>query len=293
MSEPSNWPLPAHGVRFHVPDLILRRYRHNPLCQDLYPLRFGYYPHAGGHRMQRDQHDDYLLIYCSEGAGHLQARGESWRVGKGDLVILPKGLAHGYQADRHDPWTIFWIHFDGHLAQAFVDNLACDTACPMVHLGILPRLMADFEALLAVRNTGFSDKVFIHAAQQLRQLLSYLAVQMPAVKARRHPGIRLEAIHALMLQRLHGQLDLDEMAASVNLSRFYFAKKYKQLTGRSPIEQFIHLKMEQACYLLDMSERQIREIARQLGYDDPYYFSRLFRKVIGMSPREYQHLRYR
>ncbi|MCP5163170.1 MAG: AraC family transcriptional regulator [Hahellaceae bacterium] len=293
MSQPSNWPLPPQGVRFHVPEVILRRYESNPLCHDLYPLRFGFYPHASGHSMQREQHDDYLLIYCIDGAARLSTPTQHYQVQKGDLAILPKGTTHRYQADHHDPWTIFWVHFEGRLAAEFLDNLGTPANSNIVHLGVLPSLVAYFEALLAVQKTGFSDRIFIHAAQQLRQLLSYLAVQMPAVKARQFPGMNLDHIHALMLQRLHGQLELNELAASVNLSRFYFAKKYKQLTGHSPIEQFIHLKMEHACYLLDVSDRQISAIARELGYEDPYYFSRLFRKVIGLSPREYQRVRYR
>ncbi|HET8705548.1 MAG TPA: helix-turn-helix transcriptional regulator, partial [Pseudomonadales bacterium] len=72
------------------------------------------------------------------------------------------------------------------------------------------------------------------------------------------------------------------------LSKFHFSKKYKALTGHSPIQHFIHLKMEQACYLLDISDQAVSLISQQLGYDDPHYFSRLFKKVIGVNPSQYR-----
>ena len=93
-----------------------------------------------------------------------------------------------------------------------------------------------------------------------------------------------------VISHLHGSLNLDELAAQFKLSRFHFAKTYRALTGHAPIQDFIQLKMAQACRLLDQGSLEVRQIAEQLGYDDPYYFSRLFRKVVGMAPSHYRAL---
>jgi AraC-like DNA-binding protein len=68
------------------------------------------------------------------------------------------------------------------------------------------------------------------------------------------------------------------------------SKKYKALTGYSPIQHFIHMKMERACYLLDSGQQPVGEVAERLGYQDAQYFSRLFKKVVGLSPSDYRQL---
>ena len=102
--------------------------------------------------------------------------------------------------------------------------------------------------------------------------------------------LHVDAVQAVMRSHLHGSLNLDELAAQFKLSRFHFAKTYRALTGHAPIQDFIQLKMAQACRLLDQGSLEVRQIAEQLGYDDPYYFSRLFRKVVGMAPSHYRAL---
>lgn len=101
-------------------------------------------------------------------------------------------------------------------------------------------------------------------------------------------GIDLTRIEALMQSHLNGELDLDTIAAEANLSKFHFSRQFKALTGSSPIHRFIELKLQRACHLLDTTSMPIKAIALQLGYDDPYYFSRLFRREIGLSPKNYR-----
>lgn len=290
MSRPSKWPLGADGIRFVIPDYIVDTLSRHPLCRDLYPTSFGYYPKAHGHQMQRDLHDDHLLIYCLGGTADLQVEGRPHRIGRGDLVLLPRDCVHRYQADEDDPWSIFWVHFEGALSDSFIENFGYSFEQPTLPLGVQPRVVEDFETLLAVRQSGFSQKVYIHVANHLRRLLTYIAVQI--AKARHgHQPLNLDEIHGQMLHHLHGQLDLDQLATHVNLSRFYFAKRYKELTGCSPIQRFIRFKMEHAAYLLDTTRKPIAGVARELGYEDAYYFSRLFKKVIGLSPRDYRRVK--
>lgn len=294
MSSTSSWPLPVDGIRFFVPDFIVSMFSENVLCQDLYPLRFGYYPKAQDHNMQRNNHhDDHLLIYCIEGEADLIVEGRHHRVRKGNLVVLPKDSLHSYMADEENPWTIFWIHFEGQLSQAYLDNLNYSFETPIIPLGVIPRLVAGFESLLAISASGFGQKVYVHIANHLKQLMTYIAILIPTVKAGESKSLNLDEIHGIMQQHIHEHLDLASLAEKANLSKYYFSKKYKELTGRSPIQHFIHLKMEHACYLLDVSTQHVNEVARELGYDDAYYFSRLFKKVIGMSPSEYKKVRYR
>lgn len=285
--ETSNWPLPANGVRFITPPRLRRLLARSSLTQGCFPLALGYYPEAQGHRMSRPAPDDHLLIYCRAGQGWLETADGRLMVGGGDLLLLPKGAAHAYGADPDKPWTIYWVHFDGELVADFLRPLGKG---PLWRIGVQPRLLAEFDALLNVRKQGLSLPHFIYAAHQLQVLLTSLAVLPARAKLKSGRVLDVDAVQAVMRAHLHDSLNLDELAAQFKLSRFHFAKTYRDLTGHAPIQAFIQLKMAHACRLLDEGGQGIRQVAEQLGYEDVYYFSRLFRKVVGMAPSHYRAL---
>jgi AraC family transcriptional regulator, arabinose operon regulatory protein len=78
------------------------------------------------------------------------------------------------------------------------------------------------------------------------------------------------------------------MASHAGLSASRFSALFRQRTGTSPLDFHIQLKMQEACRQLILSKGKIQDIATALGYDNSYYFSRLFRQVIGHSPRQYR-----
>ena len=83
-------------------------------------------------------------------------------------------------------------------------------------------------------------------------------------------------------------ITLDNIAQSTNLSTSFFSRKFRQDTGYAPIEYFNHLRIQKACQLLHFSDLRINEVAVSTGIDDPFYFSRLFKKQMGVSPAEYR-----
>ncbi len=295
MSTPSSWTLPPESIRFVMPRRTIEQLAAHPLSRGLFPLGIGYYKKAAGHRMERQEHDDHLLIYCLEGRGLLSINGSNLRVRSGDILLLPRGTAHAYQALRSDPWTIYWAHFDGEHADDFMAHLLPLRGNPASHrlsLGHHSHLITDFETLLESRQSSYNLNAFIFAANQLRQILSHIALLQPLARQREAgDSLNLEKVHSLMQAHVHEQLDLDTLAEAANLSKYHFVKKYKELTGTTPINHFIHLKIERACHLLDISNKHINEIAFAVGYEDAYYFSRIFKKMMGVSPSEYRNMR--
>lgn len=287
MTRTSQWPVPPDSIRYVIPDPVIRSLSRHPLTRDLYPLAFGHYRRAAGHHMHREHHNDDLLIHCTEGEAYLSVEDEPCVVRAGDLVLIPAGAAHRYTAAPENPWTIHWVHYAGPLAENFREHMGFTDDIRIQHIGRQPRLLVDFNGLLSVRQTGFRTPGLVHVANRLRQLLAAVPLSVGEASHAQQPD--LDVIHNFMREHLDERISLGQLADLTGLSPAHFATRYRALTGVSPIQHFLHLKVEQACQMLDTTDHSFTQISNMLGYDDNYYFSRLFKKVMGQSPTDYRH----
>ncbi len=98
----------------------------------------------------------------------------------------------------------------------------------------------------------------------------------------------IERAIELMKTRLEETLSLGELSRELGLSSGYFCRLFKQRMDQAPIDYFIRLKIQKACQYLDFTDIAVQEVAGTLGYEDPYYFSRVFKRVMGVSPLQYR-----
>ncbi len=99
---------------------------------------------------------------------------------------------------------------------------------------------------------------------------------------------RIECCVAYMMQHLNQPLQVAKLAETAHASSSHFFVLFKRWAGSSPIDYFIRLRMEQAGRLLATTSLSVKEIAADLGYDDPFYFSRVFKSVHGVAPSDYR-----
>jgi AraC-like DNA-binding protein len=91
-----------------------------------------------------------------------------------------------------------------------------------------------------------------------------------------------------MQNHLDKPLTLEMMASAINLSTSHYSNIFRKKTGYSPMVYFNHLKIQHACQFLQFTSLRVNEIALKLGIEDPYYFSRMFTKIMGLSPSQYR-----
>jgi AraC-like DNA-binding protein len=102
---------------------------------------------------------------------------------------------------------------------------------------------------------------------------------------------KIEQSIAYMMRHLDEPLQVATLAAQANISASHFFALFKRQTGCAPIDCFIRLRMQHACRLLDETMLSVKEVAATLGYDDPFYFSRIFKSVNRVAPTEYRLLK--
>jgi len=135
-------------------------------------------------------------------------------------------------------------------------------------------------------NLEFSITALFYFLGSLKYLSTYRACnnfnQLPPQR-----DVSDEAIH-FMRENVRKRLTLKEIADFIGFSASHFSALFKQKTGHSPLNYLMHLKIQEACHHLDFTDMKVNQISMLVGFDDPFYFSRIFTKTMGSSPSDYR-----
>jgi len=272
-----------------IPRGIIARMLSDPLLSDLVITIIGYYPGAEHHHCERPAGiDHHILIYCVGGQGWCEHAGKRYAVKKGEFLVVPRGEEHSYGADPS--WEIYWVHFVGTRSDMFMNMFRGSffRGIPMpLHREETIRLFKD---VLNAVEMGHTMENLSFANLGFRHLLGSFIYRnrLPMAGGLESPE---EKAISFMKENIGGVLALEQIASHAGFSPSYFISFFRKKTGYSPIDFFINLKMQAACQYLVLSNLKVKEIAHKLGYENPYYFSRIFSNSTGMSPKEYRRKR--
>lgn len=265
----------------------------HPLVEPIYPTDIGFFPDAKYHYIERPLGSEQnVLICCVKGEGFVQSQGKMKTIKPDTLVVIPKGVPHTYGSDDKKPWSIFWVHFLGTNAQHYFSTSLADDFSLSVSMEKLSRVKSLFVEIIECFEKGYTKDIMIYVSQLLACLLGVLFYmnQEFSFGLKQENGRIADSIHYLS-SHLDLTIALKELAEQANFSPTHYSFLFKKVTGFSPMDFFIRLKVQKACQYLDTTEATVKEIARSLGYNDPYYFSRVFHKVMQYYPSEYRKIK--
>lgn len=275
-----------------LPPYIIEEMERWPLSTALHITDIGYYPRAEHHYRQRiNPINQFVFIYCIEGKGWFQlAEREPQHIGSNQCFVLPANTPHAYGANENDPWSIYWIHFKGSLAQAYATCMHSPMDIkPNIYSRINGRIHL-FEEIYHTLEQGYSKGNLLYACSAFHHFLGticYLQEYRSAIPKEFTGDPVEEAIH-FMKENLEKKLTINELAQHTGYSISHFSILFKERIGYSPVNYFNQLKIQHACYLLDFTDMKINQVCYKIGINDCYYFSRLFSKIMGMSPTDYK-----
>lgn len=265
-----------------------------PISREFCVTDIGHFPETRFHWVDRRKGTaEHILIYNRAGTGRAFIGNRSWTVPPEHVLLIPKGVAHRYGADGSAPWSIYWFHFDGASSHQIFDFLQVSDNRPLLSVRRIEGLLPLFESTLeiAAQHPAPDDAPVL--SEHLLHIVNILKrgiLDQDRPEPRVDP--RIEAAMNFMRENLHRACSLEEIAQTVGLSVPQFSNLFRSHTGTSPLRFFTRWRMQRAAQWLAQSEKPVSEISEQIGYEDSFYFCRVFRQYVGLSPRQYrQHLR--
>lgn len=275
-----------------LPDDLLDAYSKEPLIGNLYIRKIGFFPKVKFHYVQKDKGCNYaMLIYCTEGKGWYRIKDKTHPIERNQYIIIPSGVPYSFGADESDPWTIYWLHFRGKLSDSFFPTHPVPASIlPNDHSRLQDRIRL-FEEIYNCFSMGYIKEYMIYSSACLYMFLtSFIYLEQyrhRAIPTQKEYPLSARAIH-YMQENIEHNITLEQLSAYFKYSPSHFSMLFQKEAGVSPINFFIRLKIQKACQYIELTNLKLSDIATKLGFEEPAYFSRLFTKVMGLSPSEYR-----
>lgn len=275
-----------------LPKGILKELKENDLINSLMVTDIGFYPKAKNHYRQRKESLQHILIYCTDGEGWVEVDGKRQVVRKNEYIIISAHTPHKYGANNQNPWSIYWIHFTGNKSHILINHpnekIAIDLSANSRfkdRILLFEEIYNNLEMGYSKDNLEYANICLWHMLGSLRYLSQFRKIKEISSSDRITKSI------TYMREHLNEKLSLDDLAIHVNLSVSQYCSLFKKKTSRSPLDYLTHLRIQKASRLLDFSDLKINSIANLVGYADPFYFTRVFSKIMGKSPKAYRNLK--
>ncbi|PZF85900.1 AraC family transcriptional regulator [Jiangella anatolica] len=261
-----------------------------PVTRRLVVTDAGYSPAAAPFAASRPAASRHtVLAVCASGSGWAQLGGRRHGVGAGAALVVPAGTPHAYGGSPSSPWTVWWCHLRGSDVPEVVEALGA----PVVPIRQLDRAVALADEIVArlarevdADGDGRGAARLVGVAGAAWKLLTQLiADRSPAPEAASDP---LRRAMDYLASRLDGTVRVPELAALVGVSPSHLTALFRRATGGGVHAYQTTLRMERARHLLTTTQATVSEIARDVGYGDPFHFSRQFRQLHTMSPTDYR-----
>ncbi len=228
----------------------------------------------------------YILHYCIKGRGYYEVDGRTHTVSEGEcFIIYPYTYIH-YYPDEQDPWEYMWIDFFGKEAGELLSLTSLSPSKPVakLHKGEFPTL---FSKITDDRSSPEVHKV--RSSAYLKIILSHL-IELYPIQALEKPMATPAKRGAEFIEaNLYSQsLTVEAVAEHLSLSRSSLYRHFIANFHKTPVEYITELRIKRSCNLLDESPLTIKNVAHSVGFGDSLYFSKVFRKLMGMSPKEYR-----
>ena len=231
---------------------------------------------------------DYQLLYIASGKSHFFIDGKEHIVTAGHMVIFHPDEPQHYKYYKEDRTSVYWVHFTGSQVEKILEHYNIIRSEKIIYSGTSP----DFQWLFGqiIQELQLCRKQYDEMLTLLLRNIFILIRRSLEINKNFTDTMEKEVSYAIYYFRdnFNKEINVDEYAQSLNISVSWFIRCFRQITGMTPLQYVINLRISNAQMLLETSDYTISQIAESVGYENALYFSRLFHKQTGISPKEYR-----
>lgn len=240
------------------------------------------------HISSRENLSSYLFFIVEKGSGTLKYCGETYELKQNDCVFIDCRKSYSH-CTSDDLWKLRWVHFNAHNMDAVYEKYSARGGKPCFCTHNDSQYTALLSHLFEVASsTSYVRDMKIH--EKLSGLLVLLMeeTQVAGNGAQSAKSPELQQIKEYLDENYTQKITLDDLSAKFYINKYYLLELFKQHYGMGVNEYMIHMRITKAKRLLRFTDKTVEEIAFDCGMNSLHYFSRIFKKIEGISPSEYR-----
>lgn len=235
--------------------------------------------------------EDYQLIYVSEGKGyfHFDSDQNETIIEGGHMVLFRPHEFQKYEYYGTDRTEVFWVHFTGGDVKNILRGYGFEDDKKVYGTGNSPEFGRIYQRMI-MELQGCKEKYKDYLVLLLTELFINVERQLlysPLLPGKWMDGSIEKAVRYFN-EHYNQEINISEFAEEQNMSVSWFIRGFKQHMGVTPMQYILSLRISNAQNLLTSTDYNMTEISSFVGYDNPLYFSRIFKKQVGCSPTEWK-----
>lgn len=232
---------------------------------------------------------DYQLLYIASGKGYFHFKDKDMVVTAGQMVVYRPKEMQKYEYYGTDQTEVYWVHFTGSDVKNIIRRYGITDDIHVFYVGTSLQYQNIYKQMIQEMQMCRPDyqEMLVH---QLHELFILVHRQLMNTTKISHNYLEKEIELSIKYfnENYNKEINVADYAAEQNMSTCWFIRTFKSVTGTTPMQYILSLRITNAQSLLETTDYNITEISNIVGYDNPLYFSRLFKKQKGISPSEYR-----
>lgn len=261
---------------------------------DLGLYQYGWEQCTPSHSFGPAARNHYIFHYVISGTGTLMAddsngHTQTYQIKSGQGFMLFPHQITTYFADKELPWEYAWLEFDGLRVKEAIEIAGLSPDSPVYHANSKELRMEMMNEMLYIAH--HSEESPFHLIGHLYLFLDYLtrsAASMTLKQGGRLRDFYMREAISFIEQNFQNDISIEDIANCCGLNRSYFGKIFHDTVGKPPQEFLMSYRMAKAAELLKLTELSISDIGNAVGYPNQLHFSRAFKNIYGISPRNWR-----
>ena len=261
---------------------------------DPYPYQWEKHPKPYTHNWSSGRIlSEFQFVYIVEGSGIFRSFHGEFPVSAGTMLVLVPGERYWYVPDHDTGWTEYWLGFNGESAQRWLEKRFIQRENNLFHVGYNRAIISLFNQAVQ-----FADDEPAGMQQLISSLVPQILARLQSIRkdrgGRDDTDSLLERAKILFEENLYSRYDIESITGALKVNYRTLREYFKEQTGLSPYHYFLQMKINKAKELLLQDDMNVKTVSFKLAFDNPYYFSRLFKKKTGVPPSRWHlvHVNY-